>query len=375
MKIMNFARVLVGSVSLLGACSVQTAEQYTTLEGKALLSKEVSEMFDELARPEGACLSGRLGNSQSCESAPDWKQFVADACAARGLQVASISSAESCGADRYRYSEFSCCPTSQVTPAPNCTAGVEGGPSTCQSISAWKDAATSSCVAKGQLVADVYFGESCGAEQVRSVRFQCCGDLPVSSPPEDCQPFTDGNAQTCQSPEDWKKSVAAQCTSKGLQLSDLSLSGDCGAGKFSTTKFLCCGARPTPPPTPTCQSEVYKTPGCKDESAWRQVASDVCTARSLKLGAIGFSDSCGTGSWQNMKYACCSEVTGETPPPPPSSCTWQLLSETAACNDQATWRDLGVRACAASGTRLNELLFGNTCGLGKYDAAKVSCCK
>jgi hypothetical protein len=365
-------RVLTGYSMFLVACSADSS-QSAALEGRQLLSQEIRQTFDELARPDGACLSGRLGNDKSCETSAAWKQYLAQACAAHGMQVESTSPTQSCGSDQFRYAEFSCCPQSAPAVAPNCTQLAEGGPSICQPIADWKLVMTAACAGRGLQLAETYFGESCGADAVHSVSYSCCGAQPLPPAAEDCQSFSAGGAGVCQTPEEWKRADITQCESKGLSLSDISLSGDCGSGSFSNSTSLCCGGRSTPAPTPTCTSTVYDTPGCRDEAAWRKVASDLCAKQSLTLSAIAFTDACGAGLWQNMKYACCPTTT-DPPPPPPSLCTTQLLDEGGACNDQATWRDRAVRACATAGAVLKELTFGTPCATDKYLQAKANCC-
>lgn len=372
MTMQGLFRVLSGCTMLLIACAADSSKS-AAVEGKELLMTELRQTFDELARPDGACMSGRLGNDKSCETEAAWKQYLSDACAAHGMAVESTTPTESCGSGQFRYSDFSCCPTSSSTPEPNCANLVEGGPSVCKPLGEWKQNIIGICAGQGLQVGEVFFGQSCGADAARSVRFSCCGAQPLDPPAADCQPFSAGGAGACKTPEEWKVTVSNDCTGKGLALGDLSLGGDCGSGRFSTTAFLCCGARPTPPPTPTCFSKDYETPGCRTEADWQKVATAVCQNQSLKLDAIAYADSCGTGSWQNMKYACCPQTTG-TPDPPMSSCTTQLLEEGGACNDQATWRDRAIRACAAAGAQLKELTFGTPCAADKYLAAKANCC-
>jgi len=363
-------RVLASYTMLVSGCSADSA-QSALQEGRQLLSQELRQTFDELARPDGACLSGRLGNDKSCETSAAWKQYLIEACGAHGMRVESIVPTESCGSDQFRYSDFSCCPQIAPIGAPNCTQLSEGGPSVCKPISTWKQDITAACAVKGLQLTDTYFGQSCGADAVRSVSYACCGTQPLPAVADDCQSFSQGD--TCQSAEAWKRADTAQCESKGLALGDISLADDCGLGRFSKSTYLCCGARATPPPVPTCTSKVYEIPGCRDEAAWRNVASDQCEKQGLGFSAIAFTDACGAGLWQNMKYACCPLST-DPPPPPPSLCTTQLLDEGGTCNDQATWRDRAVRACATAGAVLKELTFGASCGADKYLQAKAYCC-
>lgn len=368
----RFFRVLSGCVLFLSACSADPS-QSAALEGRELLLQEIRQTFDELSRPDGACMRGRLGNDKSCETEAAWTQYLSEACAAHDMAVESATPVESCGSGQFRQSEFSCCPRSAPAIAANCTNLVEGGPSICKPISDWKDIMTAACAEKGLRVAEVFFGASCGVDAARSISYACCGDQPLDTPAADCQPFSDGGAETCRTPEDWKRTVSDQCVGKGLALSDLSLRSECGSGGFRSTTFLCCGARPTPVPEPTCFSKVYDAPSCRAEDAWQKLAGELCQAQGLTLDAIAFTDACGAGVWQNMKYACCPTTT-EPPPPPPSRCTTQILDEGGTCNDQATWRDRAVRACAAAGAQLKELTFGATCAPDKYLQAKASCC-
>lgn len=372
MKIQSLLRVLTGCTIFLFACSTDSS-QSATAEGRQLLSQEVQKTFDELARPAGACLSGRLGNEKSCETSAAWKQYLTQACGARDLLLVRSAPGESCGSDQFRSAEFSCCPMSAPALDPKCVSLAEGGPSVCKSSTDWKQLIAGACQEQGLRVGEAFFGESCGADAARSVSYTCCGDQPQPTAAAECQSFSDGGPGICRTPEDWKVAVTAQCKSKGLGLGDLSLSGACGSGSFSATTFLCCGAPATPPPAPLCQSAVYDKPGCRDEATWRSVATDLCQTQSLKLTAIAFSDSCSAGVWQNMKYECCPPTT-DPPPPPPSSCATQILDEGGACNDQATWRDRAVRACAAAASAVKDLTFGTPCGVDKYLQAKVSCC-
>lgn len=362
-------RAIAGYLLLLTACSADPS-QGSAQEGQARLSQQISQTFDGLARPDGACLSGRLGNDKICETSASWKQTLADTCGARGLQLESATTTESCGSGLFRYADFSCCPTIAPEPVSNCIGLAEGGPSVCKPIAEWKQIIGGACAESGLRLGETFFGESCGPEAARSVKYACCGDQALPSPDTACQALSEGGAGTCKTPEAWKSAVSAQCSSKGLGLGDLTLGDDCGSGNFRTAKFLCCGAGPTPPPEPTCKSAVYPTPECRDEAAWRTLASDICRGQSLQLEAIGFADACGAGVWRSMKYGCCP---AKAAPPPVSNCATQLLSE-GTCNDQATWRDRAVRACAATGAQLKELTFGTACGSEKYLEAKASCC-
>jgi hypothetical protein len=369
------SRAITGCAALLAGCAAdgsQTARQ----EGIQAVMKEIQATFDELARPTSACISGRLGNDKTCEPETAWKDLVTAACEARGMSLESLSPADRCAADQLSAVNFSCCPKSEQASDPNCTSSVLGGPTGCRSTAEWKEAIVSACAAQGRLLTDAYFGASCGADAVRSVSYACCSAQPAPEPATDCQSFVAGGAGTCRTAQDWKTQVTADCSGRRLQLSDLSLSDGCETEKFSSARYLCCGARPTPPPAPSCESKVYGASSCQDEAAWRLVATDLCTTQGLTLDAIAYSESCGSSLWRNMKYACCPSVSTPPPdPPPPSTCATQLLGDGTACTDQATWRDQAIRTCAAASQQLSTLSFGPECGAGKYTLAKALCCK
>ena len=85
MKIQSLLCRLTGCAIFLFACSTDSSQSPT--EGRQLLSQEVRQTFDELARPAGACLSGRLGNEKSCETSAGWKEYLTAACGARDLML------------------------------------------------------------------------------------------------------------------------------------------------------------------------------------------------------------------------------------------------------------------------------------------------
>jgi hypothetical protein len=368
----SLVRLLAGYTFLLSACSADPGAT-SAQAGRQQVTLSLSRSLDGLARPESACMSGRLGNQQSCETAAGWKQLLGDACTARGMQVAELTPTESCGSEQFRFADFSCCPEIAADPIPNCQNLVDGGPSVCRTLSSWKERISASCAAQGQQLGSASFGASCGVDSTSSVTYSCCAAQPVPTAPTDCQPYSDGGPKSCQSAVAWKLALTAQCQSRGLGLGDLSLSGDCGSGSFQSASYLCCGVRATPPPTPSCQSVVYPARSCRDEATWKQLASDLCQGQGLTVGAVGYIDSCGSGSWQDMKYVCCPPAN-DPPPPPPSSCTYQLLDEAGACNDHATWRDRAVRGCAGVGAQLKDLAFGTPCAADKYLQAKAQCC-
>lgn len=373
MSSQHFFAAFIGYAAVLGACAADSS-QSARIEGMQQVMQDVRTTFDELARPAGACVGARLGNDKSCESEATWKQLLVDACEARGMILDSVALGDRCEEGKLSSVSFSCCPKSGPAAAPNCTSSVLGGPTSCRSTATWKESLIAACEAEGRLLTDAFFGESCGADSVRSVSYECCGAQAAPPPPNDCQSASASGV--CRTPEDWKSTVSAECSGRGLVLSDLALSDACETGKFSTTRYLCCGARSTPPPAPACQSTVYGTSSCRSEADWKQIATDLCAGQGLTLEAIAYTDACDSGVWRNMKYACCPKVSTPPPDPPPaSSCTTQILGDGSVCSDQATWRDQAVRTCAAASQRLSALSFGTECGTGKYTLAKVECCK
>ena len=276
-------RILAGYTMFVIGCSADSG-QSALQEGRQLLSQEIHQTFDELARPDGACLRGKLGNDKSCETSAAWKQYLSEACAAHGMQVESTVPTQSCGSDQFRYSEFSCRPQSASTVAPNCTQLSEGGPSVCKSIADWKQSITAACTVKGLQLAETYFGESCGVDAVHSVSYSCCGTQPLPAA-DDCQSFSQGD--TCQSPDAWKRADTAQCASKGLALSDISLSGRLRLGELQQVHLLvlrralhsAAGARPALRRSMRLPAAVTKRRGGR----WRVICAKNRALRSVRL--------------------------------------------------------------------------------------------
>ena len=55
---------------------------------------------------------------------------------------------------------------------------------------------------------------------------------------------------------------------------------------------------------------------CKDESVWKQYASDACSAKGAQITNLVFGESC-NGGFRYAKYECCSADPKDPGPVPP----------------------------------------------------------
>lgn len=144
-------------------------------------------------------------------------------------------------------------PTPRVPPSPACGDIVlAGDETTCKTQGEWKRWAYETCQASGQTLGDYGVGGGdCGMGGHRMVKYQCCKPAPIppgpvppvpTPPPGRCEGFSDGGPTSCKSPEIWKRYASDDCSGRGMSLTDIGYSEECGGGNYRYMKYLCCAA-------------------------------------------------------------------------------------------------------------------------------------
>lgn len=137
-----------------------------------------------------------MSEQGSCRPDSDWKVLADKNCSAAGLVLTDIgyASDSACGSGSSSAVKYTCCKPSDPTPVPPppgpkpspspgvCTTSLDGGPSSCKSSSTWKEYASQYCADKGQTLTNLSFGESCGADLYREMKYECCA--PANPPPD-----------------------------------------------------------------------------------------------------------------------------------------------------------------------------------------------
>jgi uncharacterized lipoprotein YajG len=103
MKKISSLFVVVAGAFLLGACGMPEE------------AEELVETQESALENSASCVTLTAGDSTSCKSAADWKEYAAKVCASRGLQLSELSFANACKStgtvnDSYSSIKFSCCP-------------------------------------------------------------------------------------------------------------------------------------------------------------------------------------------------------------------------------------------------------------------------
>jgi hypothetical protein len=188
-----------------------------------------------------------------------------------------------------------------------------------------------------------------------------------------------GGATSCKPAEVWKKYASDACTSKGLDLTDLSLGTACSGG-FTEAKYACCKSAPKPvPPKPgpplACFGDSQGGPtSCKPAEVWKQYASDACHAKSARLARIDYADECAKGSYRWTKYECCDASKPPPPPPPPPVCKTDVLGGATSCKPDALWKEYAFNHCVDQKLSFSTMGLGPSCGKDQSTSVKVTCC-
>ena len=135
----------------------------------------------------------RAGDETTCKTQDDWKRYAHDACQAQNLILNDYGvGGGDCGAGMTRMVKYQCCAPVPVPPDPGntpgtstpgtgatgsggaCTGGSEGGTTSCKSVATWRQYATENCARQNLVLSDIGFGESCGTDFYRYMKFVCC---------------------------------------------------------------------------------------------------------------------------------------------------------------------------------------------------------
>ncbi len=221
----------------------------------------------------------------------------------------------------------------------------------------------------GARESDVTSGESTGADQSLLKEGACLSEAL-------------GDGTTCKSYDDLKLAAYESCTSRGLELTDLSLGAACKTEKgiegASEAKYACCktGPKPVPKPEPiACFVDAQGGPtSCKPVDVWTKYASEVCGAKNAKITQIAFAEECAKESFRYVKYECCDGSKPPPPPPPPPACKTTELGDGKTCVANGTWKEKAYYLCTDAKMVLTSLSLGTPCDKDGSTAVKVECC-
>lgn len=128
----------------------------------------------------GACVSGKLDHTVTCEDAPSGKDQAWAACRSLGLELADIAPAQ-CNAGQVLSISYLCCPAgtppgtpTTVPPPESCIDQILGSPTTCKTVSDWKNEGVPACGKLGLKINDATYAETCADSSYRFATFQCC---------------------------------------------------------------------------------------------------------------------------------------------------------------------------------------------------------
>jgi len=323
--------VWFGALAPLLACSGTTdiAKGEPTGEDQSLLK-------------EGACFGEALGGDTSCKPADTWKEYAAQACAARGLALSDFGLGAACQ-DGHADAKYSCCktPPRPLPPKPGprppaCFGDAQGGPTSCKPAEVWTKYASDLCVTKGTQIAHIAFAEECGKGTFRYTKYECCDSQPPPPPPPPpCETTVLGGGEgispndtrACQPNGVWKERAFDHCRATNRELSDLSVDNACGNDMSSSAKVTCCGGPPEPPrpeppypeppkpeppappfpepPPPSCIGQGAGSSSCTDLASWKKIANDACASQGLQLAGLESGGNCPNGGATEVKYLCC----------------------------------------------------------------------
>jgi hypothetical protein len=142
------------------------------------------------------------GDESTCKTQDEWKRYAYDACQAQNLILNDYGvGGVDCGAGMTRMVKYQCC--GPVPPDPgnsgsgggsgtpgstpgtgsggtsgtgggSCTGGSEGGATSCKSAETWRQYAAENCARQNLVLNDIGFGESCGTDFYRYMKYSCC---------------------------------------------------------------------------------------------------------------------------------------------------------------------------------------------------------
>jgi hypothetical protein len=284
----------------------------------AVVSDDPSASQDQSLLKEGACIGDSIGGPTSCKPAEVWKQYAADSCKMRGLDLTDISLGGTCKGG-YVEAKFSCCkpgpvPVPPPVPGPTCFGDAQGGPTSCKPAEVWKQYASNACALKKSQLVAIDYAEECAKGSFRWTKYECCDGTkpPPPPPPPACKTDILGDKTSCKPDGTWKEYAFNHCVEQKLSFADMSLGPSCGKDMSTSVKVTCCGATPPPPPPPppppVCEWRSQGGPtSCKDPGTWKQYSFDACKADGLTLGELSFPDAkCGPGgATAEVKFTCC----------------------------------------------------------------------
>jgi hypothetical protein len=254
--------------------------------------------------PPTMCVGMHQGGDTSCKPEGTWKEYAAQACKEKGLELTRLSFAEACDGG-YRLIKFECCAHKEPPPPPPpmCKAVEVGRDVGCKDEAGWKEYVTHAC---GDLVpADLAFGDKCDAGGIRLLKFQCCPRM--DPPPPMCTGQTAGGADACRAEGEWKEYAARVCAEKGLVVGDIGFGEKCDGG-IRQIKFSCCPKSEPPPPRHCVAGALgVDVPSCRSEAGWKEIATKICSEKNLKLASFAVDGACGDvrGNYSHAKYSCC----------------------------------------------------------------------
>ncbi len=310
------------------------------------------------------CISETQGGTTSCKDEKTWSTYAAMACAGKGLTLAKIGYATSCGAGLYRQTTYECC-TSTPTPTPMCMWSPATGTGRCLKDDEWKKEGVNFCAMHGLQLNDLKLDRACTAGGFATAQFECCTTPPM--PPGPMCTTQVQASRTCIDDATWKSRAEAECKAKMQTLGAIGLGTACMGGHLDI-KFECCGPTTPPPPPPgMCTTEALRSMACVDDVSWKRQAEAACSAKKLTLGTLAFGSAC-MGGHQDIKFECC----GPTTPPPGPMCSTESIAA-ASCVDDVTLKTKAEATCKAKMLTLGAVTFGPACP-GGHQEIKFECC-
>jgi len=125
------------------------------------------------------------GVPSSCKPYDIWKQYGADACKQKNMQLTDLVPGPSCGGTNYQNVTYVCCATTPSgstgtggsgggSGSQTCTKSELGDSTTCRSYDLWKLDASAACTQQNLLLTAIAVGPGCDGG-IQSLIFTCCG--------------------------------------------------------------------------------------------------------------------------------------------------------------------------------------------------------
>jgi hypothetical protein len=315
--------------------------------------------------------TGTVVGSGNCASLEDLKLQANDLCATFNQTLSDIAYDDACEPGHAAFAKVTCCGDipEPPPPPPSCVYEVAGDPAACTDDATLKEQANEACLAANLELVDVVYDDACGPGSSTYAKYVCCAGGEPPPPPEVCFADLLGDPVICSDNKELWTQGFYLCANKNAQLTNLTLSDECGPDSSHYAKVECCSA--APPPPNQCFDDFVGDPAvCMDNDALESQASSLCASKGGKLQSFAPDETCGPSSSHFAKFSCCA--ADEPPPPPTDVCSAQAIDGSCTANDDLATMAEGL--CAAENAIVEGLAFDEVCGPGTSQSAKFVCC-